>query len=475
MKFLGILRASALFILLSAFHGPRGIFCSNLEIDPSNESFTVEVSEDHEDSTVESKVIENPSHDSSTLNLSDGSKSLDEVLKELKEKRKAEHEELLKRISEQRTKLVERLSKSDAPFSLEDMTLFLGILRDEADVDPEAVQKVGEEIHAYLGSLGIHGEDAKASLENLMERISKYRSAVKTLIYRPHEQPSPEELIVAGETFEILEQLPKSHAKPHANDHDGTEDSSDERPVVDVPKIFENPKDSTVESSSESSSPLPKSDLVFQRPSWHDSQLASAFLFINEFCSLVNAENFGGNLKVLNDVKDNKDAQWFSVKVKSLCSNFSSRLESLSANLVPSGVTINPYEGVLKSDNFNTYAEWLVKNIPGIRESVQKMFNESKKLNKAQLKTETSMGPSKYGFEFVGDKWNPIVRMHVKDLTWCLRATLEYLQKYLDKILKDPQCENASITKKILSLFSREKKSDVNSQQEDSTVKSQAA
>ncbi|KAK1932670.1 hypothetical protein X943_000282 [Babesia divergens] len=249
---------------------------------------------------------------------------------------------------------------------------------------------------------------------------------------------------------------------------------SNESFTVEVSDVSENLEDSTVESSSQESLPSSQSDLVFESSTWDDSMLASSVLFLEEFCSLVNAENFGGNLKVLNDVKDNKDAQWLSVKVKSLCSNFSSRLESLSANLVPSGVTINPYKDALKPEKFNTYAEWLVKNIPGIRESVQKMFNESKKLNKAQLKTETSMGPSKYGFEFVGDKWKPFVHYNLKDLTWCLRATLEYLQKYLDKILKDPQCEKASTTRKFLSLFSRGKKSDVNTKQEDSTVKSQA-
>ncbi|KAK1936820.1 secreted antigen 1 [Babesia divergens] len=55
MKLLGILRASALCLLVSAFHGPRGVFCSNLEVDLSNESSTVEVSdvsENLEDSTV---------------------------------------------------------------------------------------------------------------------------------------------------------------------------------------------------------------------------------------------------------------------------------------------------------------------------------------------------------------------------------------------------------------------------------------
>ncbi|KAK1934023.1 hypothetical protein X943_001360, partial [Babesia divergens] len=32
MKLLGILRASGLCLLVTAFHGPRGVFCSNLKV-----------------------------------------------------------------------------------------------------------------------------------------------------------------------------------------------------------------------------------------------------------------------------------------------------------------------------------------------------------------------------------------------------------------------------------------------------------
>ncbi|KAK1940251.1 merozoite surface protein 37/41 [Babesia divergens] len=181
---------------------------------------------EHEPYHVARKTETDVTSDPSTINLSDGSNNPDGVLKQRKEKRKAKHEkvmqakyeELLKRISEQRKELVESLLESDAPFSLEDMTLFLGILRDEPDLDPEAVQQVGEIIHAYLGSLGIHGDDAKSSLEILMERISKYRSAVRGLIYRPREKRSHEERVFANETFELLEKFPESHAKPRRED-----------------------------------------------------------------------------------------------------------------------------------------------------------------------------------------------------------------------------------------------------------------
>ncbi|KAK1935537.1 hypothetical protein X943_002344 [Babesia divergens] len=125
----------------------------------------------------------------------------------------AEHEE--------RTKLVERLSKSDAPFSLEDMTLFLGILRDEADVDPEAVQKVGKKIHTFLGNFGIHGHDAKSSLEKLMEKIMEQREYLLDLFYGPIQQHSDE----ASEASEVGA---KSDVNPQ---QDGSVVNEDEIPM----------------------------------------------------------------------------------------------------------------------------------------------------------------------------------------------------------------------------------------------------
>ncbi|KAK1933517.1 erythrocyte binding protein 37.2 precursor [Babesia divergens] len=219
MKFLGILRASALFILASAFHGQPvscGLFNKILSSKKSSNANQSENSEG--DLAAQMKMLteklqaleaglDKAPKESSTINLPDGSNNPNGSMAtpssngaaELEKVMQAEHEELLKRIAEQRTELVERLSKSDAPFSLEDMTLFLGILRDEADVDPEAVQKVGEEIHAYLGSLGIHGEDAKGSLEKLMEKIMEQREYLLDLFYGPSQQHSDE----ASEASEV--------------------------------------------------------------------------------------------------------------------------------------------------------------------------------------------------------------------------------------------------------------------------------
>ncbi|KAK1935527.1 hypothetical protein X943_003695, partial [Babesia divergens] len=336
MKFLGILRASALFILLSAFRGPRGVFCSNLEIDLSNESFTVEVSdvsENLEDSTVEPQAIEKPSHGPSTINLSDGSKSLDEVLKELKEKHQAEHEELLKRISEQRKELVERLSKSDAPFSLEDMTLFLGILRDEADVNPEAVQKVGEEIHAYLGSLGIHGHDAKSSLENLMEKIMEQREYLLDLFSGPSQQHSDE----ASEASEV-----------------------DAKDVI-----------------------------TLVQTKFYYSDLASAVFFLEEFCQEVRADAFSGIL--FEDLYDG---------LKEPCLRVSYYARSYTDHFRPRNLLDGPYKDALRPEMFKDYIEWLKKNIPGISESLEDLFLEYSQFSEKILENAASVGPAMYGFEF---------------------------------------------------------------------------
>ncbi|KAK1932988.1 secreted antigen 1 [Babesia divergens] len=230
MKFLGILRGSALFILLSAFHGPRGVFCSNLEIDLSNESFTVEVSEDHEDSTVES--------------------------------------------------------------------------------------------------------------------------------------------------------------------------------------------------SSELSSPAPKSNLVFQSSTWDDSHLASAVFFLEEFCKDLGKDKF--KKEVCNrgsciDGQVSKEAdrvEYFYGDAKVICSNVAKNLKSLYKYLMPTygpgnvaerkELPKNLYEDILEPEEFEAYAEWLKMNIPEIWKSLENMHHESLRLTEEQIKTDTSVGPLKYGFVYVykGSWWS---------------------------------------------------------------------
>ncbi|KAK1932831.1 glycosylphosphatidylinositol-anchored merozoite surface protein [Babesia divergens] len=167
MKFLGILRASALCLLISAFcsqHVSCGLFSLNKK---PKETDTVEKSESSgspEESGVRSSGSENTSQNSAP---SAYERELDEQLRIM---------------AEQRKEAVERLLESDAPFSFKDMELFLGVLKKGADVDPETVKKVGEKIHAYLKSIGIHGGDVKSALETLVIKIHK---SLMDLVYGP--------------------------------------------------------------------------------------------------------------------------------------------------------------------------------------------------------------------------------------------------------------------------------------------------
>ncbi|KAK1938494.1 secreted antigen 1 [Babesia divergens] len=221
MKFLGILRASALFILVSAFHGPRGVFCSNLKVDPSNESFTVEVSE------------------------------ISEISENLK-------------------------------------------------------------------------------------------------------------------------------------------DSTVESPLVEKP---------SQEPSSKSSVPAAKSVFAFENPSWDDSKLASAVLFLQEFCKEVKAEKFNGKVPE---------------GLSKACVNVSSTLDSLTQHFTPTygpsrlternEIPMDLYEGILKPEDFKDYVKWLVGNIQNIIKSFKKMLEESAKLTEKELTKSDSVGPLKYGFVYKSSK-----------------------------------------------------------------------
>ncbi|KAK1938579.1 secreted antigen 1 [Babesia divergens] len=181
--------------------------------------------EEHEQHDVARKTETDVTSDPSTINLSGSFKNPDGSTATpssngAAEDMEADREGLLKRISDQRKELVERLSKSDAPYSLEDMKHFYCILRDEADVNPEAVQKVGKKIHTFLGNFGIHGEDAKGSLEVFMEMMEEYVMG----LFSSTKQLSNEERAEMRKTVaEILEQLPKSHVNTQANDYDASD------------------------------------------------------------------------------------------------------------------------------------------------------------------------------------------------------------------------------------------------------------
>ncbi|KAK1937703.1 secreted antigen 1 [Babesia divergens] len=230
-----------------------------------------------------------------------------------------------------------------------------------------------------------------------------------------------------------------------------------------VSEISEVSKESTVKSPP--SAPLPQSGLVFENSKWHDSHLASTFLFLEEFCRELRAEKF-------NEKLSEENYEDLSKK----CNDVSSHLYYSSERFYPKygpgsvdkrkQIDQDFYKHVLKPEKFEVYVEWLVKNIPVVTNSLSKMFNESKELTKAQLKTDTSMGPLKYGFLFIGKKWDSSVHRNLGPITNNLTDILKDLQKRLDDVLKSyPKTSSeASEASEV------DAKSDVNPQQDGSVV-----
>ncbi|KAK1936117.1 secreted antigen 1 [Babesia divergens] len=506
--------------------------------------------EEYEQHHVARKTETDVTSDPSTINLPDGSNNPNGSMATPSSNGAAEPEKLMKEIAEERKELVERLSKSDVPYSLEDMTFFYGMLKDGEYVDPEALQKIGEKIHTFLGNFGIHGEDAKASLAIFMEMIQEY---VMGLLSSTKQLSNEERAEMRKTVAEILEQLPKSHVNTQANDYDGKEDSFDERSIVDMPEISENPKefivesplveddgdipgksprkrdhdllgelnvespkeleeydelngglvhkskfrkagkdlfehhstvevseisenheDSTVESSSQPYAPAPKSNLVFQSSAWDDSQLASAVLFIKEFCKDLGKDKFKGYAAGINYTSS-----------KCLCSKVLNILEPITRFYSPTygpgsvaeerkEIPGNMYEGQLESEKFDVYTKWLVENLPVITDSLKRMIEESAKLTEEQLKTDTSVGPLKYGFLYKGNNWNRIVRMHIKDLLNGLTGYFKSLYIALGNDLSGTHWEESYSMKSILGFFGRGKKSDVNPHHEVSDANREA-
>lgn len=105
--------------------------------------------------------------------------------------------------------------------------------------------------------------------------------------------------------------------------------------------------------------------LVFDIPIWHDSHLASAVVFLQEFCKDATARKFS---EMLVD-KNYLPLSW-------ICKYLSFTLQSITEFYIPTyapgvasergTITGNFYEGKLKPKDFKTYAKWLKENIPAI-------------------------------------------------------------------------------------------------------------
>ncbi|KAK1932966.1 secreted antigen 1 [Babesia divergens] len=200
-----------------------------------------------------------------------------------------------------------------------------------------------------------------------------------------------------------------------------------------------NLKESTVESSSEPSVPVPVSGLVFQRPSWDYSHLASAFIFLEEFCRDVISKKF----------KEQVTNRVLYRDIKAVCRGCVLRLNFLSHYFVPTygpgavagrkEIPKNFYKNVLKPEEFEVYVRWLAENIPEIKGSFKKMLAESLKYPSEQLKKDTTVGPLKYGFVFTGVRWNAVLPQWTNiddDSALTLLVTLDKLRYFIRRALR---------------------------------------
>ncbi|KAK1937586.1 hypothetical protein X943_003106 [Babesia divergens] len=152
-----------------------------------------------------------------------------------------------------------------------------------------------------------------------------------------------------------------------------------ESPIVEVSDLPDDLKDSNVESSSHASAPASQSALVFESSTWDDSHLASTILFLDELCRDIKADKFSERFSY----RSLKNLSWE-------CRYISSYLVQFTRYPLLNNARENPYKDVLRADDFNTYAEWLVKNILGFLDSMVGLHTESTKLSEEQLETDAS-------------------------------------------------------------------------------------
>ncbi|KAK1937202.1 secreted antigen 1 [Babesia divergens] len=474
MRFLGILRASALFILVSAFHGPRGIFCSNLEVNPYTESPTVEVSEISEvskESTVESQeslpvaksglVFESSTWDDS--HLASSVLFLEEFCRDVISKKFNE------RLSEAEYDDVSRVCVY-LSFKLESVTNHFapaygpGKVSERKEIDKKIYEDVlkPEDFDVYAIWLQKNIQNITESYKKMLEESVKLTATeLKTetsmgplkygFVYNgywwgeivywlpPDVYADTGFLEALNELKTSLDKIPKSPVETSTVDYQINEDDVEEPFSADVSDVSENLKDSNVksqvaenpsqESSSKSSAPAPKSGLVFKNSEWDDSMLANAVLFLEEFCKDVREDKFKEKVS-------DKDSKGL---IKA-CGDISSYLGSSAANLL-CNVHENFYKDALKVKEFEVYIGWLVNNIPAIRKSIIDMHNESLKLTREQRQTNDPSLLSKYGFVFKGYRWKDLLPCWAslnKPPTY-ISESLNNLSRTLGNILKSPR------------------------------------
>ncbi|KAK1936261.1 secreted antigen 1 [Babesia divergens] len=456
MKFLGILRASALFILLSAFRGPRGVFCSNLEVDPSNESFTVEVSEDHEDSAVESSskssapapksnlVFENATWDDS--HLANTIAFIKEFCKDLRARKFNGNIPAgnIRKLSE---------ACSWVSFYLKSFRWRRVRGWDENPykdaLKPEKFKDYAEWLVKNLpvirtSMINMHNEALKLSEKQL-------ETATSSGPYKYGFVQNDDWWKAVGSQFFIYQLvMAPSFLQSLKDIKSSLDDILGNSITSKVLSLFSRGKKSDIDSQQESavnedtfnvvsqpSSPLPQSNLVFESSEWDDSMLASTFLFLEEFCQEVKAKKF-------NEKLSDKKFKGLSKKCANLSSYVGSFIHRFKPTYGPGSVAerkeipMDFYKDVLKAEDFDVYAKWLVKNIPEIYDSLKHMSMEYLCMSETQLKTETSVGPLRYGFVHTGYDWGELTHGVNRGLfgSNTILQSFKGLKSSLDKILK---------------------------------------
>ncbi|KAK1936228.1 secreted antigen 1 [Babesia divergens] len=399
MNFLGILRASALFTLVSAFHGqPVGCGILNGILSSKKYSNANPSENSEEDLAAQVKMLQaklqaleagldNTSEESSTVSVAES--TVESPLVEEAEESTVESQDA---VPEDRKE----------PHGPSDFSNEFNSEYEEKEPIKEA-EKSNEEYEQ-------HHVASYPSTINLPDGSNNLNGSMAT----PSSNGAAEDMEADREKMmqKISEDLKDSPVKS---------------------QVAENPSQ---ESSSKSSAPLPQSGLVFESSTWDDSMLANAVLFLEEFCKEVKGDKFSGKVSG----KSYDGLSW-------ACLYVSIKLESVTNHFVPTygpgsvdkrkEIDMDFYKSKLKPEKFEVYAKWIVENIAEIQGSFRRMLEESVTL------TDTSVGPLKYGFVFRGDwkgwkwliRWIPLVWFNLEEVTSGIVVLLELLHSQLSEIL----------------------------------------
>ncbi|KAK1935884.1 secreted antigen 3 [Babesia divergens] len=451
MKFLGILRASALFILLSAFHGQSvncGILNRILSSKKTSNAKVSEISENLKDSTVESSSQEPSSKSSAPApksglvfqssewdesHLASAFLFINEFCKDVKAENfggklsEAEYDDISRActdLSLNFKNFVEFFSPTHGHEALAEgkelCTSYKGVLK-------------LEEFRVYAKWLVDNIPEVIKSMINMHNDSLKYSR--KVFVTDKSAGPLKYGFVFKGDWWKHFTSMDKFRCI--IEDYLAAMESL----LASLNKVLEHSAQEPTKSFNNiNADSLAQSDLVFENFSWHDSMLASAVLFIQEFCKELKAEKFNGKLS-----EDKSEG------LLEACGYISSYLEFFVWPLVPAygpgtvterkEIPKNFYEGKLKPEDFEVYAKWILENTFKIRDSLIGMLLESLDMSETQLKTETSVGPSKYGFVFHCDGHHDKVNFAFKHATKRLTLSLQLLQNYLGEMPTEVKIE----------------------------------